>query len=122
RFRADSTNPGEVRAVRDAFARSVIWGFPIAAATGDRVLVDLTDFLLRDSGDISQRLTPGTYRFEASRSSIYLPMTQNFPKNTEMEAELTFARQPASGGGGRGRRRGRPGGGGGPTGGGPRRP
>ena len=27
-------------------------------------------------------------------------MTQNFPKNTEMEAELTFVRQPGAGGGG----------------------
>ena len=99
RYRAVSTNPAEVRAVRDAFARSVIWGFSIAAVTGDRVLVDLTEFLLRDSNDLSQRLQPGTYRFEASRSSIYLPTTQNFPKNTEMEAELTFVRQPAAGGG-----------------------
>jgi Met-zincin/Domain of unknown function (DUF5117) len=103
RFRADSTNPAEVRAVRDAFARSVIWGFTVGAAAGDHVLVDLTDFLLRDAGDISQRLTPGSYRFDASRSSIYLAMTQNFPKNTEMEAELTFTRQPAAGGGRGGR-------------------
>jgi Met-zincin/Domain of unknown function (DUF5117) len=103
RFRADSTNPAEVRAVRDAFARSVIWGFTVGAATGDHVLVDLTDFLLRDTGDISQRLTPGSYRFDASRSSIYLAMTQNFPKNTEMEAELTFTRQPGAGGGRGGR-------------------
>src|SRR4029450_2631250 len=67
------------------------------------VLVDLTDFLLRDVGDISQRLAPGSYRFDASRSSIYLAMTQNFPKNTEMEAELTFTRQPGAGGGRGGR-------------------
>ena len=58
RFRADSTNQAEVRAVEDAFAKSVLWGFPIAAATGDRVLVDLTEFLLRDAGDLSQRLPP----------------------------------------------------------------
>jgi hypothetical protein len=103
RFRADSSNPAEVRAVRDAFARSVIWGFTVAAATGDHVLVDLTEFLLRDASDISQRLTPGSYRFDASRSAIYMAMTQNFPKNTEMEAELTFTRQPGAGGGRGGR-------------------
>src|SRR5690606_15603120 len=40
RFRASSTNPAEVRAVRDAFARSVLWGFTVAAQTGERVLVD----------------------------------------------------------------------------------
>ena len=32
----------------------------------------------------------GTYREEASRSAIYLPRTKNFPKNTEVEATLTF--------------------------------
>jgi hypothetical protein len=113
RYRATSDNAAEVRAVRDAFARSVLWGFPVAAASGSRVLVDLTDFLVRDSHDMAPRLRPGSYRFEPSRSSIYLPMTLGFPKNSEAEAELTFVRQPAAGGPGGGGF-GPPGGGGGP--------
>jgi hypothetical protein len=112
RYRATSDNPAEVRAVRDAFARSVLWGFPVAAASGSRVLVDLTEYLVRDTHDITPRLRPGTYRFEASRSSIYLPMTLGFPKNTEMEAELTFVRQAAAAGPGGGAGFGPPGGGG----------
>lgn len=96
RFRAASDNPAEVRAVRDAFARSVLWGFQAAAQTGDRVLVDLTEFLVRDATNVSLRLRPGSYRLDASRSSIYMPMTQNFPKNTEMEVELTFVIQPGA--------------------------
>src|SRR6478735_3274413 len=104
RFRAITDNAAEVRAVRDGFARSVIWSFPIAAAAGDRVLVDATEFLVRDSADMAPRFQPGSYRFEPNRSSIYLPMTQNFPKNTEMEVELTYVRQPSGGGGGRGGR------------------
>ncbi len=104
RFRAITDNAEEVRAVRDGFARSVIWSFPIAAAAGERVLVDATEFLVRDSGDMAPRFQPGSYRFEPNRSSIYLPMTQNFPKNTEMEVELTYVRQPGAGGGGRGGR------------------
>jgi hypothetical protein len=116
RYRATSDNLAEVRAVRDAFARSVLWGFPVAAASGSRVLVDLTDFLVRDSHDMAPRLRPGSYRFEPSRSSIYLPMTLAFPKNSEMEAELTFVRQPAAGGPGGGGGFGPPGGGGGPGG------
>ena len=103
RFRAITDNPAEVRAVRDGFARSVIWSFPIAAATGSRILVDATEFIVRDSSEMASRLQPGTYRFEPNRSSIYMPMTQNFPKNTEMEAELTFVRQPGAGGGRGGR-------------------
>ena len=35
RFRARSDDPAEVRAVRDAFAPSVHWGFEIVAETGD---------------------------------------------------------------------------------------
>ena len=110
RFRAHTDNDAEARTVRDAFARSVLWGFQIAAASGDRVLVDYTEYLVRDGNDMAGRLRPGTYRFDANRSAIYMPMTLNFPKNTEMEAELTFVRQPGGAGGGRG---GGPGGGGG---------
>jgi hypothetical protein len=103
RFRALTQNASEARTVRDAFARSVLWSFPIGGQSGDRLLVDFTEFLVRDAGEIAGRLQPGTYRFEASRSSVYMPGTANFPKNTEMEAELTFARQPGGGpGGGRG--------------------
>ncbi len=99
-FRALSEDPAEVLAVTDAFARSVLWGFTVAAETGDAVLVDMTDFLVRDAADIGQRLRPGTYRFDADRSSVHLPMTKGFPKNTEIETELTYTRQPGSGGGG----------------------
>ncbi|GBD32551.1 hypothetical protein HRbin33_01521 [bacterium HR33] len=98
-FRATSDNPAEVRAVRDAFARSVLWGFTAAAQTGGRVLVDITDYLLRDPG-IAQRLRPGQYRLDPSRSSVYLAMTMNFPQNTETEVELTYVLQPGAGGGG----------------------
>ena len=113
RYRGTSSNPAEVRDVRDAFARSVLWGFPIAAATDGRVLVDFTEFLVRDANDVAGRLRPGSYRFDAGRSTVYVPMTQGFPKNTEMEAELTFVRQPGGGGPAAGGGRGGGGGGGG---------
>jgi hypothetical protein len=93
-FRAVGAGAAETRTVKDAFARSVLWGFQAAAESSGRVLVDATEFLVRDATNIAQRLRPGAYRLDQSRSSIYLPMTQNFPKNTEMEAELTFVIQP----------------------------
>ena len=107
-FRGTSSNAAEVRDVNEAFARSVLWGFQIAAASDGRVLVDFTEFLVRDANDLAGRLRPGTYRFDSGRSTVYLPGTMGFPKNTEMEAELTFVRQPGGGpgaggpGGGRG--------------------
>lgn len=106
RFRALTGNAAEARTVRDAFARSILWSFPIAAAAGGRVLVDATDFIVRDATEIAGRLQPGSYRFEPNRSSVHMPGVAAFPRNTEMEAELTFVRQPAgagaAGGGGRG--------------------
>ena len=100
RFRASSDNPAERKAVEDAFAPSTLWGFTVAAATDDRVLVDFTPFLMQDIGGFAGRMRPGSYRLDQSRSSVYMPMVMNFPENTEMEAALTFVSQPGGGGGG----------------------
>lgn len=97
RYRALSDNPAEVRAVRDAFARSVLWGFTAAAETDGRVLVDVTDYLVRDPG-LGSALRPGTYRLDARRSAVVIDQSGSFPENTDMEAELTFVRQPGGGG------------------------
>jgi hypothetical protein len=96
-FRASSTNPDEVRAVRDAFARSVLWGFAVAAESGGRVLVDATEWLIRDNLNLAARLRPGTYKLDEKRSSVYRPGTFNFPKNTEIEVELTYVLQQQAG-------------------------
>ena len=101
-FRSQTQNPTEARRVTDAFARSVLWSFPVGAASDGRVLVDFTEFLVRDGNNTAGRLQPGAYRFEANRSFVYMPGTMAFPKNTEMEAELTFVQQPGAAGGGRG--------------------
>ena len=91
RFRATSGNPDEERAVRESFATSVTWGFTVAAESGGRVLVDLTDFLLRDATGVANRLRPATFHVDKGRSAVYMPRTRAFPKNTEMEVTLTFA-------------------------------
>ena len=101
-YRATTSNPDEHRAVEDAFATSVLFGFTVAARTDDRFLVDATSFLLRDVHGVSDRL-PGTYRLDGQRSAVYLPRTRSFPRNTEMEATLTFARDRRGDGPGFGR-------------------
>ncbi len=96
-YRATSTNPDERRAVKDAFAESTLWGFEVAAEDGNRVLVDATNFYLRDVHRVTntlQRTQQGTYRLEPSRSAFYLPNTKNFPQNTEVETTLTFTGEP----------------------------
>ena len=88
-FRVETDNPDEVRAVEEAFATSVLWGFTVEAETDGAVLVDVSPFLLRDAHGAADRL-PGTYGLDESRSAVYLPRTRGFPRNTELEATLTF--------------------------------
>jgi hypothetical protein len=92
-YRARSDNPDEVRAVRDAFAPSIQWGFAVVAETDGRVLVDATDFFLRDTHQAARRLESsgqGSYQLDLTRSAFYLPQIKGFPKNTEVETLLTF--------------------------------
>ena len=96
-FRSSSSDPAEVRAVRDAFARSVLWGFSVAAETNGRVLLDATDWLLRDNLNLAPRLRPGSYRLDEKRCVVHMPGTFNFPANTEIEVELTYVLQQPSG-------------------------
>ncbi|MYG80530.1 MAG: DUF5117 domain-containing protein, partial [Gemmatimonadetes bacterium] len=72
RFRASSDNAAERKAVEDAFAPSTLWGFPVDAVTGDRVLVDFTPFLMQDIGGFAGRMRPGSYRLDQSRSWVYM--------------------------------------------------
>ncbi len=93
RYRAISDNPDEVKAVEDAFAPSVHWGFEAIASTGTAVLVDATDFFLRDTHGAAlamERAGQGSFQLDRSRSVFYMPRTKNFPKNTEVEVLLTF--------------------------------
>ena len=108
-YRALTANADELRAVDNAFAKSVIWGFAPVATDGAKVLLDLTPFLVRDSQKIAESLGrrgyqgPGaslmgstgsgasvSYKVDDSRSAVYLENTRNFPKNTEFEALVTF--------------------------------
>ncbi len=96
-FRAVTKNVDEQRAVEEAFARSVLWGFKMEAEENGRVLVDATPFLLNDAHGVAEKLKEkkqGKYKVDDARSAIYLPFTKNFPKNTEIEATLTFAGEP----------------------------
>src|SRR5581483_11775659 len=63
-------------------------------------LVDATAFLLRDAHGVTERLRmarQGSYRFDESRSTFYLPRTKGFPKNTEVETIITLAGEEPGG-------------------------
>ena len=99
RFRALSDNADERRAVADAFARSVLWGFEVAAEDdAGVVLVDATEFVLRDAHGVAARLGQrgqGSYQLDASRSAVHRPGVAAFPRNAELEGTLTFTLRAA---------------------------
>ncbi len=90
-YRAVSDNADEVRAVKEAFAESVLQGFKIAGESDGKILIDITPMLLSDAHGVAGRLRrEGSYRLDANRSAVYPPMLKNFPKNSEFEATITF--------------------------------
>ena len=101
-FRSSSVNPAERRSVEDSFAKSILWGFTVGAETDRRVLVDATDFFVRDGGGAGNTLSGGgaNYKIDRTRSTVYLARTRTFPKNTEIEVTLTFTNEPSARGGG----------------------
>jgi hypothetical protein len=101
-FRSSSSNPAERKSVEDSFAKSILWGFAVAAESNGHVLVDATDFFVRDGQGAGSALRPGTYRVDRTRSAIYMDRTKAFPKNTEVEVTLTFLNEAAGGGRGGG--------------------
>ena len=93
RYIAMSQNLHEVEAVSESFAPSVHWGFLIVAQDESRVLVDATNFFLRDAHGVGTRMDEtgqGEFELDHSRSAIYLPRTKSFPQNTETKTPLTF--------------------------------
>ena len=89
-YRAITDNADERRAVEEGFAKSVLWGFTVGAEADGRVLVDATDFLLRDVHGVGQALRPAAFRIDRSRSAVNMDRTKAFPKNTEIDVLLTF--------------------------------
>ncbi len=97
-YRAITNDPLERRAVEESFAKSVHAGFEIAAEEGQRVLVDLTPFLMQDAVGAAQAITQakqGSYKFDPVRSAMYLPRTKSFPQNTEFETIITLTGENA---------------------------
>jgi len=93
RYRASSDNVLERQSVEDAFAPSVHWGFDIVAESGSSVLVDASDFFLRDARNVTGAIAnrnQGSYTLDKSRSAFYLDNTKTFPDNIEVESMLTF--------------------------------
>jgi len=93
-FRANTDNAAEKKSVREAFAKSVLFGFPIVTKTAKGYLIDLTPFIMQDSHGVTGRLKgsgQGNYSLDKSRSALAIDQTKAFPKNVEFDAMLTFS-------------------------------
>ena len=109
----------EQKDVADAFSQSILFGFSPVAVEGDKALIDLTPFVVRDALHLGETIgsgrgNPGSafaaaaanrnggaagggYHLDETRSAVYIDNTKNFPKNSEFEALVTFT---GTGGGG----------------------
>ena len=98
RYVSNSSNYLENKSVKEAFARSVLFGFDIIEKTKDSYKIDITSFLIRDAHGVSQRLrysNSGSYTLNKSMSAIDLDRTKAFPKNIEFDVLLTFTGNPS---------------------------
>ena len=94
RFRAETENRLEQRAVEQSFAQSVVWGGTIAAESAGKYLIDVTDLLLSDMHGVIGTLKStdqGDFSLDAKRSAVFLPSCKSFPDNIELESTLTFS-------------------------------
>jgi hypothetical protein len=80
------------RAVSESFPSSILAALPIVGEEGELVVVDATEFLLRDT--VVLRLLHGArqgdWKQDVARSALDFERSGAFPRNTEIEASLTF--------------------------------
>ena len=92
-YRSSSTNSAHVRSVEESFPPSTVAALPLLAEEGGRLLVDATEFVVRDWIRVAQALTDehqGSYTLARDRSGVNAARTLAFPGNTELDASLTF--------------------------------
>ncbi len=96
--RAGSADPEQRRVVAESFPTSVLAALPIVAESGGTVLADATEFLVRDAGiaALLRQAKQGEWRADPARSVLSLDRTGAFPRNTEIEAQVTVVSENPS--------------------------
>jgi hypothetical protein len=92
-YRALTNNDLERKSIEQAFAKSVLFGFPVKEEKNGVYTIDLTPFLMQDTHGVSNTLRrsgEGSYGLDTSKSAIWLERTKAFPKNVEFDVMLTF--------------------------------
>lgn len=92
-YRALTDNALEKESVKQAFASSVLFGFPIETMSNGNYIIDITNFLMQDAHGVSDRLqqsNQGSFSLDKSKSAMNMARTKAFPKNIEIDVMLTF--------------------------------
>lgn len=92
-YRSSANNPDLQRSVDEAFPASTVAALPLVAVEGGRLLVDATDFVMRDWTGVARTLArsqQGNFSPARDRSYIYEPYTKALPQNTEIDVAMTF--------------------------------
>lgn len=88
--RSSDTTAAALRGVAESFPDAVLASLPIVAESRETLVVDATDFLLRDRTALPTLKSSGEWHQDEARSAIRLEGSEAFPRNTELEAALTF--------------------------------
>ena len=105
-FRASNGSPELKQSVESSFPISILASLPIEAEQDGTLLVNADSLLIRDAFDLLSQLRQpthvvggemvrdqsrnGSWRLDDARSVIDLEHSGSFPRNTEIEALLTF--------------------------------
>ena len=94
RYRSSARdNAAHQRSITEAFPPSTVAALPIQAEEQGRLLVDATDFVVRDWTDVAgtmARSQQGTYALSRERSGINRALTRGFTDNSEIDVNLTY--------------------------------
>lgn len=94
RFIASAENPLERQAVEQSFASSILWAGKIEAVAEDgSLLLDMSEFLLRDAHGVAAQLKAakeGDFKLAPKLSAVDAAASLVFPENLELESVLTF--------------------------------
>ncbi|WOT04743.1 zinc-dependent metalloprotease [Shewanella youngdeokensis] len=90
-FRASTDNAAEQRAVKEAFAESVLWRGKVL--DGKRNIVAINELVVNDLHGISQVLAEteqGEYKLDKEKSLILPEGVKSFERNSDVDVLLTF--------------------------------
>lgn len=100
-YRSTQGSAAQQQGIAESFPPSTVGALPLVAEEGGKLLVDATDFFLRDWLEVGTRLQgsqEGTYALARDRSNVYRPYTRGFPDNTEVDVSQTFVATGRPGG------------------------